>query len=219
MYYAIVGDMVNSKKITNRLKMQEKLKAYLEKINQEYKEIIAANFIITLGDEFQGLLKSPLYLFDILYKTQIAMKPLKIRFGIGIGDILTTIDNKMSIGSDGPAWWFARDMINDLKSNQKGLKRIANIKVAGEFDQDLLDLININLSICYSIMKNWTSEQREVVEYIISNYGLNDQFIQKDIAKEIGISPVNLNKKLKLSLYYDWVYTHKKIEKLLNKER
>jgi len=219
MYYAIIGDIINSKKISNRLEIQEKLKLYLETINTEYQDEISANFIITLGDEFQGLLKTPLFLFEILSKIEIVMKPLKIRFGIGVGDIITKIDNKMSIGSDGPAWWSARNMILDLKKNETGLKQIANIKLGGIDDQDILDLININLSLCYSIKMNWTKEQSEVNDYIILNYGLSENFIQKKIALEIDSSPVNINKKLKLSLYYDLIYAQKTIAKILYKER
>lgn len=217
MYYAIIGDIVNSKKISNRLEIQEKLKNYLEEINKKYNKTIAANFIITLGDEFQGLLKSSQFLFEILSKIESVMRPLKIRFGIGIGDITTNIDNKMSIGSDGPAWWRARDMIYELKKNEKGLKLISNIKIAGIDDQNILDLININLSLCYSIKNNWTNDQREIIDYIALNYGLNVKFVQKKIAEEIGVSPVNLNKKLKLSLYYNLVYAQNIILKILTK--
>lgn len=219
MYYAIIGDIVNSKKISNRLALQEKLKHYLGEINKDYQEVIAANFTITLGDEFQGLLNSPRHLFAILNKIEIVMRPLRIRFGIGVGDIITKIDNKMAIGSDGPAWWRARDMIFDLKNNQKGLKLISNIKIAGIEDQNILDLLNINLSFCYSLRRNWTKEQREVNDFITLHYGLTDHFVQKRIAEEMGLSPVNVNKKLKLSLFYDLVYAQNTIMKILENER
>ncbi len=218
MYYAIIGDIVNSKQISNRSEIQEKLKIHLEEINKTYNKVIAANFVITLGDEFQGLLKSPHYLFEILNKIESIMRPLKIRFGIGIDDITTNIDNKMSIGSDGPAWWRARDMIYELKNNEKGLKLISDVKVSGAFDKYILDLVNINLSLCYSIKSNWTKDQRKVIDYIILNYGLIDKFIQKKVATEIGLSPVNLNKKLKLSLYYNLVYAQEIISKILTRK-
>ena len=56
IYVAIIGDIIDSKKIKNRNEVQQKLKHVLSKINQSYDDIIAANFIISLGDEFQGLL-------------------------------------------------------------------------------------------------------------------------------------------------------------------
>ena len=143
------------------------------------------------------------------------MYPLKIRFGIGIGEILTKIDRKISLGSDGPCWWYARNMINDLKQNRKGLKRLSNIKISGIEDQNILNLININLSLCYSIKNNWTKEQKKVTDYIILNYGLTDNFVQKKIAASLNLSPVNINKKLKLSLFYDLIYSLQAITKIL----
>ena len=53
MYYAIIGDIKNSKDIENRYEVQEKLKHVLNNVNSNYKDNIKANFLITLGDEFQ----------------------------------------------------------------------------------------------------------------------------------------------------------------------
>ena len=56
-YIAIIGDIVNSKKLDDRNAVQINLKSLLKRINEKYTEDIASNFMITLGDEFQGLLK------------------------------------------------------------------------------------------------------------------------------------------------------------------
>ncbi|MGB4438298.1 MAG: SatD family protein, partial [Sedimentibacter sp.] len=56
-YIAIIGDIVNSKKIDNRNDVQIKLKSLLKRIDEKYTDDIASDFMITLGDEFQGLLK------------------------------------------------------------------------------------------------------------------------------------------------------------------
>lgn len=215
MYYAIIGDIINSKTLKDRLNIQNKLANCLHLINQEYQDEIAADFTITLGDEFQGLLKRPKYLFEMLSKIEITMYPLKIRFGIGIGEILTKINRNLSLGSDGPCWWHARDMINDLKQNHKGLRLLSNIKISGIKDQNILNLINVSLSLCYSIKNNWTKDQKKVTDFIILNYGLTDKFIQKKIAESLNLSPVNINKKLKLSLFYDLIYSLQAITKIL----
>ena len=62
MYYAIIGDIIDSKTIKDRLSIQNKLTNCLNVINQTYHDEIVANFTITLGDEFQGLLKDPSFL-------------------------------------------------------------------------------------------------------------------------------------------------------------
>ena len=47
-YYAIIGDIKESKKIENRYEVQEKLKDILDNVNRFYTDEIAAKFLITL---------------------------------------------------------------------------------------------------------------------------------------------------------------------------
>ena len=86
MYYAIIGDIKNSKEIDNRYEVQNKLKKILDDINLKYKADIKANFLITLGDEFQGLLNSPAFALEIVKYIQRELYPVKLRFGIGKTD-------------------------------------------------------------------------------------------------------------------------------------
>ena len=44
MYYAIIGDIKNSKEIDNRYEVQNKLKKILDDINLKYKADIKAKF-------------------------------------------------------------------------------------------------------------------------------------------------------------------------------
>ena len=87
-YVAIIGDIVDSKKLSNRNSVQQKLKQVLEDINNKFSEDIASKFTITLGDEFQGLLKNRENIMRIVCEIEMAMTPIQIRFGIGIGDIM-----------------------------------------------------------------------------------------------------------------------------------
>ena len=108
MYYAIIGDIIQSKELANRMEIQTKLNSILNEINKRYADEIAANFIITLGDEFQGLLSNPSNLFDIIDTIKFEMYPVRIRFGIGIGSIDTEVNSEMALGADGPAYHYAR---------------------------------------------------------------------------------------------------------------
>ena len=81
--------------------------------------------MITLGDEFQGLLNNPAYAIEIVKYIQRELYPVKLRFGIGIGEISTEINQKAAIGADGPAFYAAREIINFLKNEEKHLKNQA----------------------------------------------------------------------------------------------
>src|SRR6478609_4072574 len=58
-YVAIIADIVDSRRITGarRRELQKRLELLLSEVNRDFAQAIAANFLITVGDEFQGLLR------------------------------------------------------------------------------------------------------------------------------------------------------------------
>ena len=73
VYCAIIGDIVKSKKIPNRQEIQDLFYCVLKEINIEFNDIIASDFTITLGDEFQGLILKPSLSYDIIKKIKQKM--------------------------------------------------------------------------------------------------------------------------------------------------
>ena len=130
-YYAIIGDIKRSKKIENRCEIQEKLKKILDNVNSIYNNDISAKFLITLGDEFQGLLEITAPILEIIKYIQREIYPIKLRFGVGIGNVSTLINHEAAIGADGPAFYAAREMIEFLREQEKKLKkRAADIQIS-----------------------------------------------------------------------------------------
>ena len=124
-YYAIIGDIKRSKKIENRCEIQEKLKKILDNVNSIYNNDISAKFLITLGDEFQGLLEITAPILEIIKYIQREIYPIKLRFGVGMGNVSTLINHEAAIGADGPAFYAAREMIEFLREQKKKLKKQA----------------------------------------------------------------------------------------------
>ena len=219
MYYALITDIVNSKLIEDRYQTQEKLSQYLDQLNEEYDSNLASGFSIALGDEFQALFSCADKLFETMMKIEVHMKPIEFRFAIGVGDITTSIRKNQSIGSDGLAWWSARDTLIELKKNhKKGLKEVSNIRIDGLMYQELNELLNVSLSLSAKIKEKWTTQQKTIIEHLINTYGLSISFTQSEVAQHLGLSAPDLNKKLKLSNYYDYVSLFDKITKVLKKE-
>ena len=130
-YYAIIGDIKRSKKIENRCEIQEKLKKILDNVNSIYNNDISAKFLITLGDEFQGLLEITAPILEIIKYIQREIFPIKLRFGVGIGNVSTLINHEAAIGADGPAFYAAREMIEFLREQEKKLKeQAADIQIS-----------------------------------------------------------------------------------------
>ena len=114
MYFAIIGDIIESKKISERFKVQEKLEEVLARMNGEYAPFIASNFTITIGDEFQGLLLDSTRILEIIDKIKISMQPVDIRFGCLAGRADSTpgcVRARAIIGADGAKSEVARQAV------------------------------------------------------------------------------------------------------------
>ena len=106
-YYALIGDIIESRRLANRAQQQEALSQVLDNLNDRYQAHLASRFSLTLGDEFQGLVKVGAPIFQMIDELRLALPELNLRFGLGLGEILTSINPALSLGADGPAYWRA----------------------------------------------------------------------------------------------------------------
>lgn len=189
-YFAIIGDIVDSKKIYERKEAQEKLKKILQDINNKYYSDISAKFAISLGDEFQGLLNNGKNIIKIILEIQMTMMPIEVRFGIGIGGISTEINLERSVEVDGPAYNRARKMIDEIEMKKKQYTEPKyNIMICSdEKNYEVDKLLNSILSVCSALRSKWTDRQKEIIATYLLNEG--NQYKVADILK-IGQSSVN----------------------------
>ncbi|MDD4003326.1 MAG: SatD family protein [Clostridia bacterium] len=220
MYYAIIADIVSSKKIIDRNAVQIKLQGVLDYVNDKYANEITSKFCITIGDEFQGILSKCKYLFEIITFIEVSMYPLMLRFSVNYDEIQTEINPQLSIGSDGPAWWHARTNLEELKQTfGKGLKEQTNIIVTNKLIKNamsqLTELINITLTLTCVIKYKWKQEHINIVKNIMKKFGLRSNIVQKKVADELNLQLKDLNKKLKTSRYFDYSMALEKITEVL----
>ena len=200
-YIAIIGDIIQSKILKDRDEVQKKLHNILCSINTKYSDHIASNFMITLGDEFQGLLKCGENTINIINEIETKMYPVQIRFGIGVGEITTDINRDVPLGADGPAYYNSRRMIDDLKGVEKRTKTgNPNIMIASQDDNSNTDLLlNTIFLLCSTIKRKWSDRQREIViAYIESDNN------QTKTAEKLGIQQSSVNKGLSNAGYYSY---------------
>ena len=198
-YVAIIGDIKESKKINNRNEIQKKLIQVLEEINLKYDTDISSKFIITLGDEFQGLLCNGANTLRIISEIERKMYPIKIRFGVGVGTITTEVNKEMSLGADGPGYYKARNAIEYLKDNEKrNQKNTADIRFEVESEnQSTTIMLNTILSLLTAIKDLWSDRQREIIWDMLEH-----QDGQVDVAKRLKIKQPAVQKSLAKGKYY-----------------
>lgn len=215
-YIAVIGDIKNSRKIGNRDGVQEKLKKVLLDINKKYSNDIASKFTITLGDEFQGLLHDGENVMDIISEIERKMYPIKIRFGIGIGEITTVIDSERAIGADGPGYYKAREAIEFLKQNEKKKqsgKPDTRIESDGE-KQGTVELLNAILSLTTAVKRSWSDRQRQTVWDMLEH-----RDSQSDAAERLGIKQSSVQKNLANGNYYTYKEAMDTVKKTLSEIR
>ena len=204
MYAAVIADIIASRSIEQRYAAQEALKATLLVANERYAYALASPFTLTLGDEFQGLLHRASNLFEILDFIRFRHAEFGFRFGIGLGEILTAIDPRSSLGADGPAYWNARRALEHVHARHG--YRFTNMRIEAGDAPSGDGCANDTLRLCGFVEGRWRSSQRAFVrDYILRN-GHSRDVVQKTLAKELGMSPQLLNQNIRLSglhLYLD----------------
>lgn len=190
-YIAIIGDLVDSKSITNRDAFQTKIVNVFEKLNQQYGKIIVSKITLTLGDEFQVLVNVSPKIWQLIDDFQLQI-PHPIRFGIGYGEIITEINPEMSLGADGPAYWHARAAIDDLKTRDwNGILRQRFVGMDGQDES-----INTLLLLTDTLRASWTQTQAFVFEGLLTQGIYQPSFNQRELAPKLKLSESALSKRL-----------------------
>ena len=146
-YTVITGDIIKSRELKNRQRVQEVLKNVLMRINEKYRECIFVNFSLTAGDEFQGLVSKIGKSYAIIKDIEKGIYPIKARFGVGVGKIATSFSD--NIGEmDGECFIRSREALENAKKLDQFV--IYNI---GIHEMDIS--LNTILMLIDAIKKSW----------------------------------------------------------------
>ena len=196
MYLALIADVIDSKMVQERFDLQKQLEKALQTMNELFGEFLASSFTLTLGDEFQALLKADAPVFQIIDTLRSELTPTQLRFGIGLGEIVTDIDPLQSIGADGPAYWNARAAINLVhQKNDYGNTQI--YFSSGKEKQDFF--VNALIASGEAIRSGWRGSQEEILLDLLKRCVYSENFSQQDLAQSLAINPSALSKRLKSS--------------------
>ncbi len=117
-YLAVIGDLRRSRQTPDRSMVQERLTEALDELNRAFASRLASALVITVGDEFQGLLHRPESVVDLLARYEEAMDFPPTRFGLGWGPLSTRLKPE-AIGMDGPCFHAAREALIISKAQDR----------------------------------------------------------------------------------------------------
>src|SRR5215203_202616 len=119
-YVTLVGDMIGSRAVEDRVGLQEALGEALRAVNQVLGP--AQPLEPTVGDEFQGVFTDvgAGMRATLLVRLQLLKdREVDSRYGLGFGDV-TVFEDRVPISQDGPGWWSARaaiELAKDMESH------------------------------------------------------------------------------------------------------
>jgi len=191
LYLVIIGDIIKSRELNNRYQVQQEFDSAVHETQQTYGEGLISPITLTIGDEFQSVMRNGRGLFKIIDDLDLKMRPVQLRYGIGIGKINTAINSKISIGMDGPAFHMARDALDRCKKEKTRYDfRFKN--------PDIEQRINILLNWIDASTRNWSDEKRNILTYKEKAY------TQVKIAELTKMSQPAVSQHLK-SPYFDLI--------------
>jgi hypothetical protein len=178
-YCAIIGDINRSRSLPGRANVQRKFAAAVDTINKEFKTSIASKFLVTLGDEFQGLLLTPEVSYDLVRRFENLMEPVPFAFGVGIGALSTPLRKDKALGMDGEAFHRARTALKEAKRRRR--------TVYYSFDSEAEVLFNALIALMDKQWLRLTVRQKRIAQL------LKDQS-PKDVARRLRISTQAISK-------------------------
>lgn len=246
IYTVINMDIVGSRKLNNREIIQNNIRDYLEEFSFIHKELLIAPVSLTLGDEWQIVIKKNEEAYNLFKEIESFLDDNKIKCycGIGVGNITTKLYSDTR-SMDGLAFIYAREAINIAKNSNKYYSKYLNSKENRVFfkgenielmnnqiikNLDLSEEVAFTSSTCdnYDLtlnrLINCIIENNEVIESKFTNK-------QKDTIKlyekkgsynlmikdEPALSKASISQKLNTSNYFMSRYNRKIIKLLLKK--
>lgn len=184
---AVIGDLRGSRALADRAAVQQRLESGLVAVNRRLEGELAAAFVVTLGDEFQGLLRRPQTAMAALDALEEELGDLPVRYALGWGALSTRLRPE-AIGMDGPCFHAAREALDAGKREQ----RWATVRGFGERGDAIL---NGMLRLVGEVRSGWTRTQATTVR------AMRGARTQKDVAARRGVSESTVSKALKGARY------------------
>lgn len=202
--YVLLGDVMSSRRISNREGFRKKIEEILEKTNDIYNKDIFTGFKILKGiDEIGGVLSNISNSYNMINAISEQLYPDRIRFVLVCDYIDTGLETMDVSKMDGPAFHRASDIMNSLKKSKLMFEMSVSDKMK---DTAIAGQINLILLI----KKNWSMKQHQIVkEYKNTNN-------QDDVAKNLGISQQAVSKTLSRIMWKEIIGIEEKLNYIIN---
>tara|TARA_Y100001972_G_scaffold128821_1_gene191972 strand:+ start:5348 stop:5971 length:624 start_codon:yes stop_codon:yes gene_type:complete len=176
MYYILMADIVDSSEYSSGPLMDE-FKQLVKKVNKEFDDGIKSPLTITLGDEFQGIMKDLSSAVDIIFRLEELIveraSGFKMRYVLLYGEVETPIEERHAHGMLGKGLTEARNRLTELK------KSFNRFEMAG---LPIADQLNKLFVLFQHFVDSWHEKDRQVVDAFLK-YG-DYKMVAKKLKKD-----------------------------------
>jgi len=204
--WIIMGDVVKSSE-ADQVALQRNFAELIRRVNTSYKEVLASPLTITLGDEFQGIVKSAEDVAFVIvaleeYRWELDM-PILIRYSVTLGEIDTEINPVIAYGMLGPGLSEAREALVEMKSEED------RVVLKGDFPKKRQMALSLNLLL--ELQEQWKWKDRDIIKgyFKFKDYKKVAKELDKDVSlmwrrfKSLDFSSYRKRKKLVNLIYGD----------------
>jgi len=186
-YAVVTADLVMSRGLADRRGTQRRLVQLVDTLNTEFGKDLAAPFMITLGDEIQGLLREPVRFPPVISTIHTAFRPDAITVGVGLGGVATELTTRVT-EMDGPVFVSARRAVETGKS-----KKLEVVVVSGSDHVDAV--LNTIYGFIGGVQSRWKLKQWERVNLYRKHRSL------EKVAREAGVTKQAVSLDLRFTLW------------------
>lgn len=184
VFVALIGDIRGSRELDDRQQAQQEFEAVVDSLNDHIPEdAIASRFTVTTGDEFQGLLTDATAAVEAAVSASDQFHPLRLRFGVGRGELDTEVNPDQAIGMDGPCFHRAREAIDSARADEAWLR-------VGGWPDGLDAHANAMFDLLQCVREDWTERQVEFAR------ALQEEGVQTRVAERYDVSKSTVSESL-----------------------
>lgn len=205
-YAIIMGDIVKSREHQKAKQLSQLFNEKIFEANQVFKKGIVSPLTITLGDEFQGLVKSFKQAFQVAHQLslQLLSHDIRCRFVVGQVDLVSPPNSKVAWNMMGEGLAEAREKLNE--------KEDPNFYKFSGFDRKFLILLDGMGRSMSEVEKKWTPTQIHYVSAVFDNI----ETPKAELAEQLGISRNTLYKTIRSAEFQYYLQQKYTIEETLS---
>lgn len=188
-YFALIGDIVRSRHLSDRAGVQQTLQETLRALNRRLKRRgLVAPLKLTAGDEIQGLLGDPALTVEIVVRIGDELHPAPVAWGLGAGALSTELGTDVA-ALDGPCFHRAREAVTSAAREGTWLRLAGFASPHGEAVEALFRLMG-------GIRSRWKEAQLRYVRSARTNN-------QQEVARLHRVDESTVSKALNAARFRD----------------